>query len=117
MSSRRLAFLFVMDPLGSIDVQGDTTFVLMLEAQQRGHRVLHADPSDLAISDGAVSVRARPATLRREPGNHYELGPEATLVVDDAIDVVLQRKDPPVDAEYVTATQIRSTIRESAGIR
>ena len=113
MSSRRLAFLFVMDPLGSIDVQADTTFVLMLEAQARGHRVLHADPSDLAVAEGGVTVRARPATLRREPGNHYELGPESTLVVDDAIDVVLQRKDPPVDAEYVTSTQILGLCRRA----
>ena len=113
MSSRRLAFLFVMDPLGSIDLQGDTTFVLMLEAQERGHRVLYADPSDLAVAEGGVTVRARPATLRREPGNHYELGPESTLVVDDAIDVVLQRKDPPVDAEYVTSTQILGLCRRA----
>jgi glutathione synthase len=113
MSSRHFAFLFVMDPLGSIDVQGDTTFVLMLEAQARGHRVFHADPSDLAIAERGVTVRARPATLRREPGNHYELGPESTLVVDDSIDVVLQRKDPPVDAEYVTSTQILGLCRRA----
>ncbi len=113
MGSRRLTFLFVMDPLASIDVQGDTTFVMMLEAQARGHRVLHADPSDLSVAEGGVVVRARPATLRREPGNHYELGPESTLVVDDAVDAVLQRKDPPVDAEYVISTQILALCRRA----
>jgi glutathione synthase len=113
MGSRHLAFLFVMDPLGSIDVQSDTTFVLMLEAQARGHRVLHADPSDLAVGQGRVTARVRPATLRREPGNHYELGPEATLALDDAVDVVFQRKDPPVDAEYVTSTQILALCRRA----
>jgi len=113
MGSRRLSILFVMDPLASIDVQGDTTFVLMLEAQARGHRVLYADPADLAVADARVTVRARPATLRREVGSHYELGAESTFVVDDAIDVVLQRKDPPVDAEYVTSTQILGLCRRA----
>src|SRR3990172_6053811 len=113
MASRRLAFLFVMDPLGSIDIQADTTFALMLEAQARGHRVLYADPSDLAVADGRVVARARAATLRRESGNHYELGPESTVSVDDAIDVVLQREDPPVDAEYVTSTQILCLCRRA----
>ena len=113
MASRRLAFLFVMDPLGSIDIQGDTTFALMLEAQARGHRVLHADPSDLAVDGGRVVARARATTLRRESGRHYELGPESTVSVDDAIDVVLQRKDPPVDAEYVTSTQILCLCRRA----
>jgi len=113
MASRRLAFLFVMDPLGSIDIQADTTFALMLEAQARGHRVLYADPADLAVADGRVVARSRAATLRRESGNHYELGPESTVSVDDAIDVVLQRKDPPVDAEYVTSTQILCLCRRA----
>jgi len=113
MTSRHLSFLFVMDPLASIDVQGDTTFVLMLEAQARGHRVLYADPADLAVAEARVTARARPATLRREPGNHYELGAESTYVVDDAIDVVLQRKDPPVDAEYVISTQILGLCRSA----
>src|SRR5262245_62566255 len=106
MGSRRLSCLFVMDPDGSVDTPADTTFALMLEAQARGHRVLYADPSDLAVADGRVVVRARPATLRREPGNHCDLGPESTLVVDDSVDVVLQRKDPPVDDEYLISTQI-----------
>ena len=113
MTSRQIAFLFVMDPLESIDVQGDTTFVLMLEAQARGHRVLYADPSDLAVAEGGVTVRARPTSLRREPGKHFEQGPAQSLVVDHAIDVVLQRKDPPVDAEYVTSTQILGLCRRA----
>jgi glutathione synthase len=85
----------------------------MLEAQARGHRVFYADPADLGIAGGRVVARVRAAELRREPGRHYELGPEATVVLDDAADVVLQRKDPPVDAEYVTATQILSLCRRA----
>jgi glutathione synthase len=113
MVSRRLALVFVMDPLDAIDVQGDTTFVLMLEAQARGHRVLYADPADLGVSSGRAVARVRPAALRREPGHHFELGTESTVVLDDTADVVLQRKDPPVDADYVTATQILSLCRRA----
>src|SRR5262245_35730389 len=113
MASRRLAIVFVMDPLDAIDVQGDTTLVLMLEAQARGHRVLHADPGELGVADGRAFARVHEVTLRREPGNHFSLGPASTLVLDDDADVVLQRKDPPVDAEYVTATQILSLCRRA----
>jgi glutathione synthase len=113
MGSRRLALLFVMDPLASIDVHSDTTFVMMLEAQERGHRVLHASPSDLSVSEGRVLARARAAALRREPGNHCSLGPESTVVLDDEVDVVLQRKDPPVDAEYAISTQILCLCRRA----
>ena len=113
MVARHLSLVFVMDPLPSLDIQGDTTFALMLEAQARGHRVLYADPSDLAVDAGRAVARVRPASVRREPGNHFELGPEATIALDDGADVVLQRKDPPVDDEYVTATQILGLCRRA----
>ena len=73
---------FVMDPLDGIDIQADTTFVLMIEAQRRGHEVLVVDPADLAVSDGRATARARPVQLRREVGRHAELGPEAERVLD-----------------------------------
>ncbi len=104
----RLTMAFVMDPIESIDIQADTTFVLMLEAQERGHRVLYVEPGDLAVSEGRAVARAREATLRRKVGDHVELGTPRRIVLDDDADVVWQRKDPPVDAEYVTATQILS---------
>ena len=105
--------VFVMDPIESIDIQTDTTFVLMLEAQRRGHRVLYADPADLAIDAGTPVVRARPVTLRREPGRHADVGAARSLALDEEADVVLQRTDPPVDAAYVTATQILTLCRRA----
>jgi glutathione synthase len=113
MPADRRTFVFVMDPVGSIDIDADTTFVLMLEAQRRGHRVFVADPSDLTVSDGRAQVRAQLATLRREVGNHADLAAPQLLVLDDDVDVVLQRKDPPVDGEYVTATQILGLCRRA----
>ena len=113
MATRRRTLAFVMDPIGSIDIKADTTFVLMLEAQSRGHLVLYVEPADLCVADGHAVARVRPVTLRREMGNHAELGPPRTLVLDDEVDVVFQREDPPVDAEYVTATQILTLCRRA----
>jgi glutathione synthase len=110
-SLRTLAF--VMDPVEDIDIGADTTFVLMLEAQRRGHRVLYVAPGDLGVVDGHPTARARQATLRRESGHHVELGPSRSIVLDDAADLVLQRTDPPVDTEYVTATQILALCRRA----
>ena len=113
MKTPRQTFVFVMDPIESIDIETDTTFVLMLEAQRRGHRVLYADPADLAIDAGTPVVRARPVTLRREPGRHADVGEVCSLALDEEADVVLQRTDPPVDAAYVSATQILTLCRRA----
>jgi len=113
MPSPRLSLVVVMDPVESIDIDADTSFVLMLEAQRRGHRVLCCGPADLGVAEGRATARVRPVTLRREAGRHAELGPASLVVLDDAADVVLQRKDPPVDAEYVAATQILTLCRRA----
>ena len=106
MRSRALTMAFLMDPIGGIDIAKDTTFALMLGAQRRGHHVLYLEQGDLAVDDGKASARVRGITLRREQGSHAALGPAQTLVLDDRVDVVFQRKDPPADADYITATQI-----------
>jgi glutathione synthase len=113
MSKTPLSLAFVMDPLESIDIEADTTFVLMLEAQQRGHEVLFLDPSDIGVAGGLAVAQVTPVTLRREQGNHFDRGETRTVVLEDEIDVVLQRKDPPVDADYVTVTQILSLCRRA----
>jgi glutathione synthase len=108
-----LSIAFVMDPIAAIDIRVDTTFALMLEAQRRGHRVLYVDPGDLAVDAGRVIARVAPVTLRREMGRHVDLGDSHALSLDDAVDLVLQRKDPPVDSAYVIATQILSLCRRA----
>jgi len=104
--------LFVMDPVQAVDIQADTTFVLMLEAQRRGHRVWSMDPADLGVAGGKAVGRAQRVTLRREQGQHAEVGPAQDLVLDD-MDVVFQRKDPPADPAYVIATQILRLCRRA----
>ena len=113
MPDTPLALLFVMDPIGSIDIDKDTTFVLMLAAQERGHRVLYCELADLSLEEGRPVARARAVTLRRTGGDHATLGEPRTLPLDDALDAVFQRKDPPVDVDYVTATQILALCRRA----
>ncbi len=106
MAHLSLTLVFLMDPIDTIDIEKDTTFVLMLEAQRRGHRVLYCELGDLTVDDGRLLARVRPATVRREAGRHADLGPPRTVVLDDEADVLLQRKDPPVDEAYMVATQM-----------
>jgi glutathione synthase len=100
------AMAFVMDPIQSLDIRADTTFALMLEAQRRGHRVFAVDPGDLGVESGRVLAKVFPVTLRREVGRHADVGEPRLADLDAEMDLVFQRKDPPVDESYVTATQI-----------
>ncbi len=106
MSHRSLALAFVMDPIDAVSIDADTTFVLMLEAQARGHQVFYVDPADLSVADGRPASLVTPVTLRREAGNHVDKGQTRGVVLDESMDVVFQRVDPPVNAEYIVATQI-----------
>jgi glutathione synthase len=113
MAESPLTLLFVMDPILGIDVTKDTTFVLMLEAQRRGHRVLVCELADLYVDSGRPAARARDVRLRREVGNHADVRPPKSVMLDEICDGVLQRKDPPVDPSYVTATQILMLCRRA----
>lgn len=98
-----------MDPIESVDINGDSSFVLALEAQARGHTLYHYGPQDLSFLDGKIIARARPLEVRREHGNHFALG--AAERIDLATtDVVLMRQDPPFDMSYITATHLLERI-------
>ncbi len=94
-----------MDPIESININADSTFVLALEAQKRGYALFHYLPRKLTFREGRVTARARELKVRRELGNHFELGPEQELDLL-TVDVVLMRQDPPFDMAYITATHI-----------
>jgi len=94
-----------MDPIDSIDIAGDSTFVLALEAQRRGHNLYYYLPQALTYRNGKVMARSQPLTVRRELGNHFDLG-EPELVDLGSMDVVLMRQDPPFDMAYITATHM-----------
>jgi glutathione synthase len=99
-----------MDPLESIGIAGDSTFALMLKAQERGHRLFHYLARDLAYEDGRVRSLARPVTVQRIEGNHFTAGDPVTLDLAGDIDVVLMRQDPPFDIGYITATYLLERI-------
>ena len=94
-----------MDPIDKIDIAGDSTFALALEAQARGHTLLYYGPRDLSFRDGAVTARTRPLAVRNVKGDHFTLGEAAVTDLAKA-DVVLMRQDPPFDMAYITATHI-----------
>ncbi len=100
-----LAVAIQMDPIESIDIDADSTFVLALEAARRGHALYHYLPDNLAFRDGRVYARARPLEVRRRKGDHFSLGGETELDLA-AVDIVLMRQDPPFDMAYITATHL-----------
>ena len=100
-----LAVAIQMDPIESIDIEGDSTFALALEAQARGHALFHYLPQNLSLRDGRVLARAQPLAVRREADNFFTKGAEETLDLA-GVDVVLMRQDPPFDMAYITATHV-----------
>jgi len=101
----KLKVAIQMDHVSTIDIDGDSTFVLGLEAERRGYEVWHYTPPELIFRDRKVTARAQPMKLRREKGNHFTLG--AAEVVDlSTFDVILLRQDPPFDMSYITTTHL-----------
>ena len=94
-----------MDPMESININGDSTFVMALEAQRRGHVLYHYLPRRLTFKEGKVTAVANPMKVRREAGKHFEFGASEKLDLSK-MDVVLMRQDPPFDMAYITATHI-----------
>ncbi|MFL5347557.1 MAG: glutathione synthase [Hyalangium sp.] len=100
-----LTFGFLMDPLEHVRVDHDSTFQMMLEAQKRGHTVRYFEQSWLRFSGTATEARMRTVTVRREAGRHFEVLDESVRSIS-SLDVLFMRKDPPVDAEFLHATQL-----------
>ena len=98
-----------MDPIEKIDIGGDSTFALALEAQRRGHGLLYYGPRDLSFGEGKVTARVRPLNVRAVRGDHFALG-EAFIYDLSAANVVLMRQDPPFDMAYISATHILERI-------
>lgn len=98
-----------MDPIERINIAGDSTFALMLEAQARGHRLLYYTPDKMSLRDRRLTVPARPVTVRDVPGDHVTLGDAAETDLGK-VDVVLLRQDPPFDLAYITSTHFLEAI-------
>jgi glutathione synthase len=98
-----------MDPMDSIDIDRDSSFVLALEAQKRGYKLYHYLPEHLSLIDGKVIARARALTVQRKLGDHFTLGDFETIDLKE-MGVVLMRQDPPFDMAYLTATYLLELI-------
>ena len=100
-----------MDPLESINISGDSTFALMLGAQQRGYKLYHYLADALTYQDGRLYAGAHEVSVQPVPGDHFRLGAFAILDLGRDVDVVLMRQDPPFDLGYITATHLLERIQ------
>jgi glutathione synthase len=98
-----------MDPIARINIKGDSTFALLLEAQKRGHALSYYTPDRLALLNGQVFATVEALTVRDQAGDHFALG-EPKRADLTAFDVVLLRQDPPFDLAYVTTTHLLERI-------
>jgi glutathione synthase len=98
-----------MDPIERINIKGDSTFALLLEAQRRGHALSYYTPDKLALRDGEVFATAWSVAVQDVENDHFELG-EAKRAPLRAFDVILMRQDPPFDLAYISATHLLERI-------
>ena len=105
-----------MDPMESINIAGDSSFALMLSAQDRGMEVWHYDVSTLAYetNDGAggtLTAYAAPVTVQRVEGDHFSIGERRRVDLAKDIDVILMRQDPPFDLGYISAALLLDRLK------
>ena len=105
----RLNVAVQMDPIERINIRGDSTFALLLEAQRRGHSLFYYTPDRLVLRDGKVSAAVRPVKVRDTAGDHFTLGEPQTVDLG-SFDVVLLRQDPPFDLAYISTTHMLDRI-------
>ena len=105
----RLNVAVQMDPIERINIRGDSTFALLLEAQKRAHPLSYYTPDRLSLRNGKVSAAVRPLVVRDVAGDHVTLG-EPRLVDLASFDVVLLRQDPPFDLAYISSTHMLDRI-------
>ncbi|NJL50612.1 MAG: glutathione synthase [Blastochloris sp.] len=98
-----------MDPIERINIRGDSTFALLLEAQTRGHALFYYTPDRLALVDGRVYAAVQPLAVRDVEGDHFSLG-GAERIDLACLDVILMRQDPPFDLAYISATHLLERI-------
>ena len=103
-----------MDPVETVNIDGDTTFALMEAAQARGATLFEYQPQHLSWREGRIVARARPVTVKRERGNHAIFGERREIDLAEDVDVVLMRQDPPFDMAYITAAHILEELKGRA---
>ena len=100
-----------MDPLENINISGDSTFAIMLKAQELGHKLYHYLAEDLTWQDGRLYAGAHEVSVQAVAGDHFNLGDFTILDLGKDVDLVLMRQDPPFDLGYITATHLLERIQ------
>ena len=103
----------IMDPIGGINIRKDSTFAMMLEAQRRGHDLLYMEPSDVWVDGGEARASWRQARVEDNPEHWFDLGERQDGPLAE-LDVLLMRRDPPFDMDYVYLTYALE-LAEAAG--
>ena len=107
-----LSVAVLMDPIRAIKIAKDSTFAMLLEASRRGHALLYMEQGDLALRNGEAWARLRPLTVKDDPTGWYTLG-EPTWRPLAEVDIVLARKDPPVDSQFIYDTMVLERAQRS----
>jgi glutathione synthase len=105
----------IMDPIASIKPHKDTSFAMMLEAQRRGAKVVYFELKDLYLDNGKPMGVAKTVSVTDQATDFYTIEDEATVHLGD-IDVLLMRKDPPFDSEFLYATQVLSLAQDAGAL-
>lgn len=105
-----LKVAFQMDPIQGIDIKGDSSFALLLEAQERGHDIFYYTPGNLSLKDGRIVAKGETLKVDDTPGAHYRLSDPRVEDLGD-LDVVFLRQDPPFDMAYLTTTHLLERIQ------
>ena len=98
-----------MDPIGTIDIRGDSTFAILLEAERRGYDVFYYTPQNLSLHGDKILARGSTLKVQDKAGDHYSLSDPRTIDLSER-DVVLLRQDPPFDMAYITTTHLLERI-------
>lgn len=93
----------VMDPISDINIKKDSSFAMLLEAQRRGYEIHYMEMADLYLLQGQARARTRVLSVEPNPERWYHFGSEQDLALSE-LNVILMRKDPPFDTEYIYAT-------------
>jgi glutathione synthase len=106
-----LRIAFQMDPMETVDINGDTSFALAEVAAQRGMTLFEYAPEHLIYDRGRVKAFARPMTVRRKMGDHVSFEDRRLIDLETDIDVIWMRQDPPFDMAYITAAHILERLK------
>ena len=100
-----LKFGMIMDPIERINIKKDTSFAMLLEAQSRDWELHYMELDDLYLRNGRAYARTRLLEVERNPERWHRFGREQDMALDQ-LDVIIMRKDPPFDQEYIYATYL-----------